>query len=72
MTLSVNPDVVSQAKRYAKKRGVSVSQMVEAYLSAVARPPAAQGDHPVLNARRGTLKSAKIGVYRKHLADKYR
>ena len=39
LTLSVDERVVSRAKQYAKRRGVSVSEMVEAYLSAVAQPP---------------------------------
>jgi hypothetical protein len=36
LTLSVDSRVVSLAKQYAKRRGVSVSNMVEAYLAAVA------------------------------------
>ena len=38
LTLSVNERIVSRAKRYARKHGVSVSQLVEAYLEAVAGP----------------------------------
>ena len=38
LTLSVDERVASRAKRYAKQQGVSVSQMVEAYLEAVAKP----------------------------------
>ncbi len=34
LTLSVDGEVVARAKCHAKRRGVSVSQMVEAYLSA--------------------------------------
>ena len=37
-TLSVDNRVVSRAKQYAKRRGVSISGMVEAYLAAVADP----------------------------------
>ncbi len=73
LTLSVNDRVVSRAKQYAKRRGVSVSKMVEAYLAAVAdpgSPPA--GDAPILRSVRGVLKSADVGEYRKHVAAKYR
>jgi len=72
LTLSVDNRVVSRAKQYAKRRGVSVSEMVEAYLSAVAEPtfPAA-GAAPILRSVRGILKDADIGEYRKHLAAKY-
>jgi hypothetical protein len=73
LTLSVDNRVVSRAKQYAKRRGVSVSEMVEAYLSAVAEPafPAA-GAVPILRSVRGVLKNADIDEYRKHLAAKYR
>ncbi len=73
LTLSVNERVVSRAKRYAKRQGVSVSAMVEAYLEAVAEPSSPPaGDAPVLRSVRGVLKSADIREYRKHLAVKYR
>jgi hypothetical protein len=73
LTLSVDSRVVSRAKRYAKLRGVSVSEMVEAYLTAVADPPpGATRDAPILRSVRGSLKNADIGAYRKHLAAKYR
>jgi hypothetical protein len=73
LTLSVDSRVVSGAKQYAKRRGVSVSEMVEAYLAAVAEPPsAATGAAPILRSVRGVLKNADIDEYRKRLAAKYR
>jgi hypothetical protein len=73
LTLSVDSRVVARAKHYAKRRGVSVSQMVEAYLAAVADPPSfATGAASVLRSVRGVLKNADVGEYRKHLAAKYR
>ena len=73
LTLSLDDRVVSRAKQYAKRRGVSVSEMVEAYLSAVAEPPdRAPGATPVLDSVRGILKNARIDAYRKHLTAKYR
>jgi hypothetical protein len=73
LTLSVDTHVVSRAKQYAKRRGVSVSKMVEAYLAAVAEPPSpATGATPILLSVRGVLKNADIRDYRKHLAAKYR
>jgi hypothetical protein len=73
LTLSVDDRVVSRAKQYAKRRGVSVSEMVETYLNAVIEPhsPGA-GATPILRSVRGVLRSADIGEYRKHLAVKYR
>ncbi len=73
LTLSVHNRVVARAKQYAKARGVSVSQMVETYLAAVAAPPSpAAGPAPILRSVRGVLKNADIDGYRKHLAAKYR
>jgi antitoxin component of RelBE/YafQ-DinJ toxin-antitoxin module len=70
LTLRVDDAVISRAKRYAKKQGVSLSKTVEAYLAAVADPPTRVT--PVLRAVRGILKKADVADYKQHLANKYR
>jgi hypothetical protein len=72
LTLSVDDRVISSAKRYAKQHGISVSNMVETYLAAVAgsSPPAAES--PILRSLRGSLRKADLAGYRKHLSAKYR
>jgi hypothetical protein len=73
LTLSVDGRVVRRAKEYAKRRGVSVSKMVETYLAAVAEPPSpAAGRTPILDSLRGLLDDGDIADYKKHLAAKYR
>lgn len=73
LTLSVDARVVSRAKQYAKREGVSVSQMVEAYLAAVSESPSrATGTAPILHSTRVVLRNADIDEYRKHLAAKYK
>ena len=81
LTLNVDKTVLARAKRYAKKRGVSVSQIVQEYLDVVggaaakvASPVQAPviDDAPVLRSLRGILKSADVGSYRDHLVAKYR
>jgi len=73
LTLSVDDTVVSRAKQYAKMRGVSVSELVETYLTVVAEPVSPpKNTAPVLRSVRGVLKKADIDEYRKHLAEKYR
>lgn len=73
LTLSVDERVVSRAKQYAKRRGVSISKMVEAYLTAVAEPPSSTtGSTPILRSVRGILKNANVDEYRKYLSSKYR
>jgi hypothetical protein len=72
LTLSVRPTVVSSAKRYAKQRGVSISQMVEIYLAAVSQPAEPTEIPPILRSLRGLLKTADVQSYRQHLSRKYR
>jgi hypothetical protein len=73
LTLSVDGRIVSRAKTYAKRRGVSVSKLVEDYLAAVAKPDSQSiKETPVLNSLRGCLKKGRIEEYRKHLVQKYR
>jgi len=71
LTLTVDPAVVSRAKRYAKQNGVSLSAMVEAYLASVSAPARAQELPPILRSLRGILKKGDPEDYRKHLAEKY-
>ncbi len=73
LTLSVDDAVISRAKRYAKKQGVSVSKMVEAYFAAVAEPSTnVTKDTPILRSVRGVLKNADVKDYKRHLTRKYR
>jgi hypothetical protein len=71
LTLSVDPAVVSRAKRYAKQNGLSLSKMVEVYLASVSDPPPAQDLPPILRSLRGILKKGDPEDYKKHLTEKY-
>jgi hypothetical protein len=73
LTLSVDERVVSRAKRYAKRRGVSVSAIVEAYLASVAEAPdkTPEDSPPILRSVRGILKKADLRAYKKHIVAKY-
>jgi hypothetical protein len=73
LTLSVDARVVSRAKDYAKREGISISKMVETWLAAVAESPArSPGTAPILRSVRGVLRNADVDEYRKHLAAKYK
>lgn len=73
LTLSVDPLVAERAKRYAKQKGVSVSRLVETYLTSVSNSNEVEStEPPILHSLRGSLKKANIDDYRKHLAAKYR
>ena len=76
LTLSVDGAVVTRAKRYARKRGTSVSRLVEQYLEMVAG--AGVDDDvtvtPVLRRLRAELEgvTADISDYRRYLERKHR
>jgi hypothetical protein len=72
LTLSIDDAVVEKAKRYAKSRRVSVSKLVEGYLELVSTSVQTPADTPVLRSLRGTLKSANVRTYERHLERKYR
>ena len=73
LTLNVDQNVAERARRLAKRRGISLSKMVEGYLAAVTEPAGAPAtmDTPVLRSLRGSLRSAEVDGYRKHLVAKY-
>jgi hypothetical protein len=72
LTLSVDPAVVRQAKRYAKANRTSVSRLVERFLGLLGRPSARREEPPVLRRLRGILRHGDRENYRRHLARKYR
>lgn len=76
LTLSVDEGVVERAKRYAAKRGTSVSQLVESYLDLLSRPDVKSEEDlpPILARLQGVLKGVKFDRedYRRYLERKYR
>jgi hypothetical protein len=76
LTLSVDKEVVERAKRYAAKRGTSVSRLVQTYLDPIASPQAVstQDLPPVTRPLRGILKGSKYSRegYIDYLERKYR
>jgi hypothetical protein len=76
LTLNVDETVVARAKRYASRRGVSVSRLVEQFLSLISRAASKRDEDlpPILARLRAELKgaSANRGDYKKYLERKYR
>lgn len=72
LTLSVDESVVSRAKDWSRQHGVSLSRIVEAYLSAVSKPAVTTDNPPILRSMVGMLKKADKAEYRKYLVEKYR
>ena len=76
LTLNVDGAVVARAKRYAARRGTSVSRLVEKLLSLVVRTAGKDEEAlpPVLVRLRAELKGSKAdpAEYRRYLERKYR
>jgi len=71
-TLSLDPRVVRQAKRYAQATGKSVSRLVEDYLALVTGSGQAGAETPGLRRVRGILRRGNQGAYRDYLTRRYR
>ena len=76
LTLSVDGGVVKRAKRYASKRGTSVSRLVEQYLELLSKPAPREDEAvtPLLKQLRADLKGVTFDIsdYHKYLERKYR
>jgi hypothetical protein len=76
LTLSVDGAVVARAKRYASRRGTSLSRLVEQYLELISRTSSGDEESttPLLRQLRADLQgmSGDISHYRRYLERKYR
>ncbi|MEM7548720.1 MAG: DUF6364 family protein [Bacteroidota bacterium] len=77
LTLSLEQNVIEQAKRYAKQEGESLSEIVENYLKVLTREKQYKRivNNPVVNSLKGSFKTPDIFNYKeelsKALSDKY-
>lgn len=77
LTLRLDENVIRNAKRAARIRGVSLSQMVTGYFQAISEEKTKMETTPVLVEISGVIgpkadaKKLMIG-YRKHIKEKYR
>lgn len=74
LTLSVDDEVIRQAKVWAASEGTSISRLVERFLREAATSPGRPGSEetPVLQRLRGSLKGLDVESHRRHLEAKYR
>lgn len=62
LTLSMEPEIVYKAKKYAKKQNISLSKLVESYLDKVAKQEKTENTGSVpegIKKLRGILKGPK-------------
>ena len=69
LTLNIDKEIISLAKKFAKDNGKSPSSVVEKYLKTlVAKQPLAKAKKTKVDRLRGSLKLPKNSNYRKTLA----
>ena len=75
LTLKLNRSVIENAKIYAKNKNVSLSQLIETYLSLLTNPKAQEEVTPLVKSLSGIVKLPKgydyKTHYKKHISDKY-
>jgi hypothetical protein len=70
LTLSVEESAVRRARRYSKRHGTSVSELVSRFLASLEDEPAIAP--PIVTKLRGVLRSdASVEDYRRHIAAKH-
>jgi hypothetical protein len=76
LTLSVDERVIRRAKRYAARRGTSISGLVERYLDLLSQPNSSEGHalSPALARLRADWRGVSVdeAEYAKYLERKYR
>ncbi|MBS0619762.1 MAG: antitoxin [Spirochaetes bacterium] len=72
LTLSLDREIIKSAKKYAQKRGKSVSKIVQDYLSSISKTDSKVRKEqlgPVTQELHGVLKGKLTSDYRSDLAD---
>ncbi len=71
LTLTIDKAVIEKSKRYAKKKGRSLSEIIENYLKAISSED--QKDEietsPIVKSLRGSFKMPENFDYKKELTD---
>jgi hypothetical protein len=71
LTLTVEKEIIEQAKEYARSKGQSLSELVENYFKLLTNNPISQDDKisPKVNSLRGILKVEEGFDYKRILAE---
>ncbi len=76
LTLTIEKSIIEQAKSYAKKRGRSLSDIIENYLKALTKEEKTEEElSPLVKSLKGSFKAPKSFNYKdelsKALSEKY-
>ncbi|MEI8049475.1 MAG: DUF6364 family protein [Bacteroidota bacterium] len=70
LTIKLNENVISRAKKYAKKRKTSLSKMIENYLDIVSEPKGEGAEiTPLVKSLSGVIKLPDNFDYKKDYAE---
>ena len=71
LTLTVEQSVIEKAKKYAKLKGSSLSNIIENYLKAITKEESNSVDElsPLIKSLKGSFKIPKDFDYKKELQD---
>jgi len=71
LTLTVDKDVVNKAKKYAKKKGRSLSDIIENFLKAITTEEDKDAFEisPIVKSLRGSFKAPEDFDYKKELTE---
>jgi len=72
LTLSLDKQIIDAAKKYAKKKNTSLSNLIENYLASVTAPPKNPGEEeisPLVKSLSGVLNLDKKQDYKKQYSD---
>ena len=70
LTLTIEQALIEKAKKYAKSKGRSLSDIVENYLKVIIKDenPKLPDSTPIVSSLRGTFKAPKDFDYKKELS----
>ena len=72
LTLTIEHSLIEKAKRYAKSKGRSLSDIIENYLKVIIKDdnPKLIDSTPITSSLKGTFKAPKDFYYKKELSKK--
>lgn len=69
LTLTIEQSVIERAKKYAKEKGRSLSEIIENYLKSITAEQRVSDDFsPLINSLRESFKAAESFDYKKELS----
>lgn len=74
LTLTIEQDIIEKAKKYAKEKGRSLSDIIENYLKAITKEENSESEKlsPLVKSMKGSFKVSEGFDYKKELSNALR